>query len=719
MPKKYKALAVVLSLILTLACGPLDLAREILAGLAASATPTAGFAVFESSVWYVTKEGNDANPCDSPEQACLTIAEAIDRADDDDIINIGAGIFVEDSGAGQALRITERLVIRGVGEAETILDSEGLRGGILVSGAANAVIRNLTVRNTAPGAPGHCISIRNEASARIQDVKVENCAPSGIEHLGTGEVLLVNVTVTGAQRAGVYAGGQMVIEGGRFHANASSGILSITTGRLDVTGALVENNDADGLTLNGVDIIRDSVIRDNGLVSANHSGVGIGGNATLTNVIIYANDYGIRLIEGAELTMTGGEIRDHFKIGLEIRAGASARLTDVEMRANGRIFSETSIPGHIQNYGTLLLVRSLLADSANGALLNFETGNFILRESAILNSGGSLAALFNHAGGVGIVERSLFAGNISPVGTIDTRGSLSLINTTVTGSQGIAIIATTGSLSLSYVTIADNAGVGLAAQNGAAGVSRVENSLIARNATSDCSISTAAGVVPLPLSGTNMDSDGSCRFGLTVAPAELRLDTLADNGGETETMALLPGSPAAEAATGSCPATDQRSGSFTRPFGPACDLGAYEAGGAALSLDATVEFATETPTPDVPDQPIVTIDTDTACYSGPGPNWAYLRNIQAGLELELVGYGFQPGWFVARHPSAQGILCWLAEQDVTPHVAIDTLRLIAIPPRPTPTPGPTKPSAPRPQITDSPPSGPSPTPCDPQQNPNC
>ncbi len=715
MLKKHKALAVALSLILTLACGPLDLAREILGGLAASATPTASFAVFESSVWYVTKEGNDANTCDSPEQACLTIAEAIDRADDDDIINIGAGIFVEDSGAGQALRITERLVLRGVGEAETILDSEGLRGGIFVSGDANAVIRNLTVRNAAPGAPGHCISIRNEASARIEDVKVENCAPNGIEHLGTGEVSLVNVTVTGAQRAGVYAGGQMVIEGGRFHANTSSGILSITTGRLDVTGALVENNDADGLTLNGLDVIRDSVIRDNGLVSANHSGVGIGGNATLTNVIIYANDYGIRLNEGAELTMTGGEIHDHFKVGLEVREGASARLTDVVLRANGRIFGETSIPGHIQNYGTLLLVRSVLADSTNGALLNFETGNFVLRESSIIGNGGSLAALFNHAGGVGIVERSLFADNPIPVGTIDNRGSLSLINTTVTGAQGVAISAGTGSLSLSYVTIADNDGVGLAAHNGAAGVSRVENSLIARNGVSDCSISTAAGVVPLPLSGVNIDSDGTCRFGLTYAPVDLLLDTLADNGGFTQTMALLVGSPAIEAATGSCPATDQRGSPFSRPFGPACDVGAYEGEGAALSLDATVEFATETPTPDVPDQPMLTINTDTPCYSGPGPNWAYLRNIQAGLQLDLVGYGFQPGWFVARHPTAQGVLCWLAERDVTPNVPIGDLRLIAIPPRPTATPGAPKPTDPAPRDTDVPPS---PTPCDPINDPN-
>jgi hypothetical protein len=51
-----------------------------------------------------------------------------------------------------------------------------------------------------------------------------------------------------------------------------------------------------------------------------------------------------------------------------------------------------------------------------------------------------------------------------------------------------------------------------------------------------------------------------------------RLAALADNGGPTQTEALLPGSPAIAAAT-NCPETDQRG--FSRPTGR-CDIGAYE-----------------------------------------------------------------------------------------------------------------------------------------------
>ena len=57
--------------------------------------------------------------------------------------------------------------------------------------------------------------------------------------------------------------------------------------------------------------------------------------------------------------------------------------------------------------------------------------------------------------------------------------------------------------------------------------------------------------------------------------AEINLGTLADNGGPTQTMALLAGSVAIDAGDDlSCPATDQRG--VLRPQGAHCDIGAYE-----------------------------------------------------------------------------------------------------------------------------------------------
>lgn len=51
---------------------------------------------------------------------------------------------------------------------------------------------------------------------------------------------------------------------------------------------------------------------------------------------------------------------------------------------------------------------------------------------------------------------------------------------------------------------------------------------------------------------------------------------LANNGGFTQTHALLAGSPAIDAGTNTgCPATDQRG--VSRPQGTFCDIGSYEA----------------------------------------------------------------------------------------------------------------------------------------------
>ncbi len=55
------------------------------------------------------------------------------------------------------------------------------------------------------------------------------------------------------------------------------------------------------------------------------------------------------------------------------------------------------------------------------------------------------------------------------------------------------------------------------------------------------------------------------------------LGPLANNGGLTQTLALLAGSPAINAATNAgCPSTDQRGITRPQPSGGTCDLGAYE-----------------------------------------------------------------------------------------------------------------------------------------------
>lgn len=62
------------------------------------------------------------------------------------------------------------------------------------------------------------------------------------------------------------------------------------------------------------------------------------------------------------------------------------------------------------------------------------------------------------------------------------------------------------------------------------------------------------------------------------------LGTLADNGGSTQTMALLEGSPAINAGTG-CPTFDQRGATRTGN----CDIGAYEFGGTNIQTSLLLQ----------------------------------------------------------------------------------------------------------------------------------
>ena len=85
-------------------------------------------------------------------------------------------------------------------------------------------------------------------------------------------------------------------------------------------------------------------------------------------------------------------------------------------------------------------------------------------------------------------------------------------------------------------------------------------------------------------SPTSHNSTPSNLIGTTADPLNPMLGALANNGGPTQTMALLPGSPAIDAgsnalavdANGNPLTTDQRGAGFPRIVGGTVDIGAYE-----------------------------------------------------------------------------------------------------------------------------------------------
>src|SRR6185295_15771049 len=104
------------------------MSRIALSGIAAAIVLLAGAATAQAATYYVTTGGDDTNPCTQAEP-CLTIGHALAvhraAATASDVIDVGAGTFVENVTASQAqddgLRI--RGTLSGTTRQTTILGS--------------------------------------------------------------------------------------------------------------------------------------------------------------------------------------------------------------------------------------------------------------------------------------------------------------------------------------------------------------------------------------------------------------------------------------------------------------------------------------------------------------------------------------------------------------------------------------------------------------------
>ena len=316
---------------------------------------------------------------------------------------------------------------------------------------------------------------------------------------------------------------------------------------------------------------------------------GAGSNYTLTlgdltlahNVVIYGDGARSTVIDGANasrvFTMTASG--DVTLSGLRITGG------------NGRSAINNNIGGGIyQQYGTLTLLNvSLDHNSTSGTGGGLDTNGAALVITGSTISGNSAT---NFAGGIDT--------QYGPAPAITN--STIADNTTGSFAGGIAL-PFTGTVVLLNDTIADNT-----ATSGAAGIDHggatadIINTLVAGNTTGGVEADCAS--IPTGDPGYNLSGDASCSFTASGDQQHVtspQLGPLQDNGGGTDTIALLNGSPAIDAGWSvACPTVDQRGDArpdSDEPAGSACDIGAYESGpqaptvitGAASSVDANTE----------------------------------------------------------------------------------------------------------------------------------
>lgn len=273
---------------------------------------------------------------------------------------------------------------------------------------------------------------------------------------------------------------------------------------------------------------------------------------------------------------------------LDIHPGFIVQFTNLTVQ-NG---SPGTRGGGISNKGTLSLANSIVTSNTGinfGGGIN-NTGTMSIDKSTI--SDNDMAGSTNLSGGGGgifnegqtTITDSTVSGNTTlgrGGGIYNLDSSLTITNSTVSGNTGLngggIFNRFSAGVSITQTTITDNK----ATDNGGGvwnfgGTVSVANTIVGINTATTLADDCAGVIASL---GYNLASDATCAFGAIgdLNSTNPLLAALANNGGQTSTHALLPGSPAIDPIPlSACPISlDQRG--ISRPQGAGCDIGSYEA----------------------------------------------------------------------------------------------------------------------------------------------
>lgn len=422
-------------------------------------------------------------------------------------------------------------------------------------------------------------------------------------------------------------------------ANANSG----GTIRFDVTGTIT-------LTQGTLEISKDLTISGPGADS-----VTISGNHTYT---VFQID------SGTTVTISGLTMQDGLggANGGDISNYGTLTITDSTLLMST---PSNGAGGGIFNNGTLTVANSSFFGNPDfgvagggGGIFNQGTATITNSTFSSLGVGGYGGAIYNALRSTLTVTNSTFWRNFANAGgAIFNNGSCCDVN----GSGGATVINS---------TLSGNNGAGAGIYNLNA-TTRIKNTLLA-NAPSDggnCYVNGGDIEGALVSFGHNLSDDNSCTSSFTKpgdlnnTPAGLDPAGLKNHGGPTETIALLSNSRAVDAIAvspanyctgvdGTTPVTSDQRG-ITRPYGSACDIGAFEIRAASIAITSSpnpsvfgqqVAIATTASSnAGTPTETVTFYDGTTALgtgtVDGSGQATFIESTLTAGTHTVSVGYG--------------------------------------------------------------------------------
>jgi hypothetical protein len=298
----------------------------------------------------------------------------------------------------------------------------------------------------------------------------------------------------------------------------------------------------------------------------------------------------------------GGDLDVQANGSLTIR-GASARTTTVQSGVADRVF-------HVLGSSGVLTISGLTISGGNGVnqgggVFSDSTSTLSISDSTISNNRANVADGGNGGQGGGVW------GDIVQLSGVTLSGNKALADGAGNGGQGGGLFINNNPSTLTNVTITGNETDKGSVNQGQGGaifindVTTITNATVTNNQADASGFGQGGGifindattfrntVVSGNLVGAtasqcfvndtvtapagNIERGSDCGFTGTANKqgTDPALGPLANNGGPTDTQALLSGSPAIDfAPAAGCPATDQRG--VSRPQGALCDSGAFE-----------------------------------------------------------------------------------------------------------------------------------------------
>ena len=307
----------------------------------------------------------------------------------------------------------------------------------------------------------------------------------------------------------------------------------------------------------------------------------------LSRVFDINTDFTSEAVTLSGLTITGGATQGNFENGGGIRNQGNLTVSNSIISGNSTS-GYLGDGGGIGSTGSLTISKSTISDNSvneasGGGIFSF--GDLTVSNSTI--SGNSTSGEMSYGGGIQLVGSQASISNSTISGN----------STSGFGSNGGGIYNYAGSLTLSNSTVSGNSSSSSGGGIFTPSFSELtlNSSIVAENTAVYSGVDIRSNFSGAePISGSNNligsgdgnsfvnDADGNL-VGTDDTPLDPLLGPLIDNGGPTQTQALLPGSPAIN--TGANPLnllTDQRGSIFARSIGQA-DIGAFEVQSGARS----------------------------------------------------------------------------------------------------------------------------------------